>query len=306
MPKAINFKRVVMRLTESATRVAEKERQEGINTIAETIRTILRRQSWGKPGTVKMKILAESYAQIREAVTCIDATHCLREHAFAKGTRWLEFHIPQASDNMDTLDALIREVKESLRKTGLIERGFVYVVWSLRPREFFYIGKAQTVDRLGHGKFAYGSAYATRLSLIFPAKNQDAARAQVEASLLAVIKRMTNGQPEQNKRKEPVPAGCASRDLDKLAHFMTAQQEALSGRGTKQTTLLDAAVAILRKASRPMSVQEIVGKIRAKRLWRSEGKTPTATLSSSILREIQDKGDDARFIKVGPGRFALK
>ena len=55
-----------------------------------------------------------------------------------------------------------------------------------------------------------------------------------------------------------------------------------------------------------MSVQEIVGKIRAKRLWRSEGKTPTATLSSSILREIQDKGDDARFIKVGPGRFALK
>jgi hypothetical protein len=41
-------------------------------------------------------------------------------------------------------------------------------------------------------------------------------------------------------------------------------------------------------------------------LWQTEGKTPAATLSSAILREITTKGDAARFRKVGPGKFAFR
>ena len=38
-------------------------------------------------------------------------------------------------------------------------------------------------------------------------------------------------------------------------------------------------------------------------LWKTEGKTPAATLASAVLREMKTKGDQARFRKVGPGKF---
>ena len=41
--------------------------------------------------------------------------------------------------------------------------------------------------------------------------------------------------------------------------------------------------------------------------WSSPGgKTPHATLYSAILREIQAKGDQARFVKAERGKFALR
>jgi hypothetical protein len=44
----------------------------------------------------------------------------------------------------------------------------------------------------------------------------------------------------------------------------------------------------------------------AKGYWTSPaGKTPGATLSSAILRELKMKGTDARFRKTEPGKFAL-
>jgi hypothetical protein len=42
-------------------------------------------------------------------------------------------------------------------------------------------------------------------------------------------------------------------------------------------------------------------------LWTSPGgKTPHATLYSAILREIQVKGDAARFVKAERGKFAAR
>jgi len=44
----------------------------------------------------------------------------------------------------------------------------------------------------------------------------------------------------------------------------------------------------------------------AKGYWTSPaGKTPGATLSSAILRELKMKGTDARFRKTERGKFAL-
>jgi hypothetical protein len=39
--------------------------------------------------------------------------------------------------------------------------------------------------------------------------------------------------------------------------------------------------------------------------WRSDGKTPVATVYSAILREIQKKGGESRFRKVERGKFTL-
>jgi len=89
----------------------------------------------------------------------------------------------------------------------------------------------------------------------------------------------------------------------------TAQQGAPQAQETakaKKTGLLDAAILVMREAGQPMNTKEMVEAVLAKDLWKSDGKTPAATLYSSILREIQKKGDEARFRKTERGRFELK
>ena len=41
-------------------------------------------------------------------------------------------------------------------------------------------------------------------------------------------------------------------------------------------------------------------------LWSTKGKTPHATIYAAIIREISQKGKDARFEKVDRGRFQIR
>jgi hypothetical protein len=69
---------------------------------------------------------------------------------------------------------------------------------------------------------------------------------------------------------------------------------------------LDAAVKVLSEAEEPLNCKKIVEVMVAKGYWTSPGgKTPEATLASSIMREISKKGHDSRFKKVGRGLFTL-
>ena len=68
---------------------------------------------------------------------------------------------------------------------------------------------------------------------------------------------------------------------------------------------LDAAAKVLEEAGEPLSCKAIVERAFEKGYWRSDGETPHATIYAAILREIQKKGDGARFRKVGRGLFAL-
>ena len=55
-----------------------------------------------------------------------------------------------------------------------------------------------------------------------------------------------------------------------------------------------------------MNAKAMVEAVLVKGEWTTKGKTPGATLYASILREIQKKGDQTRFVKVERGKFALK
>jgi len=68
---------------------------------------------------------------------------------------------------------------------------------------------------------------------------------------------------------------------------------------------LDAAAKVLGEAGKPLNCQDIVKAAFEKGYWASSGATPHATIYAAILREIQKKGDDARFVKAGPGMFEL-
>jgi hypothetical protein len=75
----------------------------------------------------------------------------------------------------------------------------------------------------------------------------------------------------------------------------------------KKLSALDAAAQVLAQADAPMSCQELIVAMAAQGLWSSPaGKTPSATLSSALLRELQTKGEQARFVKVDRGKFALR
>jgi hypothetical protein len=75
----------------------------------------------------------------------------------------------------------------------------------------------------------------------------------------------------------------------------------------KRVSLIDAAAQVLATAAEPMGCKDIVARVVEQGLWSSpNGKTPEATLYSAIIREIKVKGDDARFTKAGPGKFAAR
>lgn len=70
---------------------------------------------------------------------------------------------------------------------------------------------------------------------------------------------------------------------------------------------LDAAAQVLAGFTGTMSAPELIEVLAARKLWTSpSGKTPAATLSAAIGREIKVKGTAARFQKVGRGRFAAR
>jgi hypothetical protein len=70
---------------------------------------------------------------------------------------------------------------------------------------------------------------------------------------------------------------------------------------------LDAAAKVLGETGQALTCPELIAAMAAQGYWRSPaGKTPTGTLCSAILRELQTKGDAARFVKAARGRFALR
>ena len=69
---------------------------------------------------------------------------------------------------------------------------------------------------------------------------------------------------------------------------------------------LDAAAQVLAASGDPMRSKDIVDTMLAKGLWSTKGKTPHATIYAAIIREISQKGKDARFEKVDRGRFQIR
>ena len=94
----------------------------------------------------------------------------------------------------------------------------------------------------------------------------------------------------------------SNKDATKSKGANTGQRR---GPGAKRVGGLDAAVQVLSEASEPMSCKQIVEHMLADKLWQTTGKTPAATISAAITREIANKAEASRFRKVAPGRFTL-
>ena len=81
----------------------------------------------------------------------------------------------------------------------------------------------------------------------------------------------------------------------------TSKQE----RTGSKTGGLSAAVKVLQETNEPLDCKNMVNLMLGKGYWKTDGKTPSATIYSAIAREIKAKGDNSRFRKTERGKFML-
>jgi hypothetical protein len=100
-----------------------------------------------------------------------------------------------------------------------------------------------------------------------------------------------------------VDAARAGEAKPKAKRARKAAKDAGDGK-PKRLSAIDAAAEVLRKTGKPMRCQDLIAAMAEQGLWSSpNGKTPAATLYSALLREVQTKGEQARFRKADRGLF---
>ena len=72
-----------------------------------------------------------------------------------------------------------------------------------------------------------------------------------------------------------------------------------------QMSGLDAAYAILSESVIPMNAAAITKAAMERGLWNPDGATPAATLSGALQTDVK-RGENARFVKVGTGLYAVR
>ncbi|MEI8194740.1 MAG: winged helix-turn-helix domain-containing protein [Phycisphaerae bacterium] len=73
----------------------------------------------------------------------------------------------------------------------------------------------------------------------------------------------------------------------------------------KKISGLDAAFEVLKAKGEPMTCKAIVDEMLAKGMWATGGKTPSATIYSAMIREIDTKPGESRFQKIDRGLFTV-
>ena len=111
------------------------------------------------------------------------------------------------------------------------------------------------------------------------------------------------------KTTKKTPATKAAAKTAKPAVPAKAETSAKTPKPAKpdgKLSQLDAAIKVLSEAGTPMTTKAMVEAMAVQGYWTSpDGATPWATLYSALLRELQKKGPEARFVKADRGQFKL-
>jgi restriction system protein len=71
-------------------------------------------------------------------------------------------------------------------------------------------------------------------------------------------------------------------------------------------SVLDAAYEVLSAANEPLHVRELTRRLLEGARWKTEGKTPSATVNARIAVDIKELGDESRFVRSAPGMFTVR
>jgi hypothetical protein len=98
-----------------------------------------------------------------------------------------------------------------------------------------------------------------------------------------------------------------TRPIKKTNSGSATKRKTKAAKAKGKLSAIDAAAKVLAETGQPMSTPQLIEAMAAKGYWKSPGGlTPERTLYSSITREIDVKGKDARFVKADPGKFTLR
>jgi hypothetical protein len=134
----------------------------------------------------------------------------------------------------------------------------------------------------------------------------EAASAETDSAGQAVAQ----ATPEPTPGVEATPAAettqAVAPETQPAAKKRGRAPKAKAETGPKKLSAIDAAAKVLAEAGEPMDCQTMIKTMAEKGYWTSPGgKTPSATLYSAILRELQTKGNDSRFKKTERGKFGI-
>ncbi|MEZ6152356.1 MAG: winged helix-turn-helix domain-containing protein [Pirellulaceae bacterium] len=114
----------------------------------------------------------------------------------------------------------------------------------------------------------------------------------------------TSDGKETEVAREPTVVETVTAEKGVLKKPRKAKVEPVAGE--KKLSCVGAALKVLAESETPLNTKEMIEAMQAKGYWSSPGgKTPHATLYSAILRDLS-AGDDARFVKIERGRFAVR
>ena len=136
-------------------------------------------------------------------------------------------------------------------------------------------------------------------------------KAEPEAGKGAVEKTLAKGKGKGAVAKAKASKGTTkpkAKAEPKAKASKPAKAKPEGGKPGGSVSQLDAAAAILAKHGKAegMTCPAMVEKMIAEKLWKpGTGKTPAATLSAAIIKNIAAKGKESRFRKVSAGHYAL-
>lgn len=189
-----------------------------IRTLARLTRDALKDDSWRDVSARTDRDIRDAALEARRLARILDATSYLDNKVIrAKFSTILDVRL---KSDLGSVQEQIHEMFETHKAP---DRGFVYIAWSARPEEYWYVGKANTSSRLNlvaHGKLARATAEATQLSLVFPAQSREDILDGVEAALLALIEAYIGKPPQLNDRRETVRESKGTDELRLLANFL--------------------------------------------------------------------------------------
>ena len=122
---------------------------------------------------------------------------------------------------------------------------------------------------------------------------------QLRKEAVAEIDVRLNGDA---KPTNPRKGGKATKTASKKS---TKTENAPKEKQARKPSGLDFAALVLADSKEPLNAKTIAERAIASG-WKTNGKTPHATIYAAIIREISQKGKDARFEKVDRGQFKLR
>lgn|GEM_PF-4899490 len=217
----MEFDEKLSQMCDRAEAQSSAELGRAIDRLSKLLASILRDERWDALTNADQRALAEAVTAAREAAMTEDAAIYVGEKLLnaANGT------VRDIRLIRGDLDAAQQEIYEAFESGDVSKRGLVYVAWCKKPERFFYVGKANSVDRLklaAHGNLVEARREATLLSILFPMQSKEDILLGLEASVIELVRFCTGEMPALNKKREKVPPGSGRQKLSFLADFLSA------------------------------------------------------------------------------------